>query len=120
MVALGFQPRGPSRKYQLATPLLIANLLRWMAPDTFRRWDIQAATVGTVSVPVEKGTDPANIRVTGDRGPPLPFTAQGETLRFFSGAPGTVHVRDGDRDTIYSLSLPAVGAAAWKAPSHVT
>jgi hypothetical protein len=120
MVALGFQPSAPSMKYQLATPLLIANILRWMAPDTFRRWDIQAATVGTVSVPVEKGTDPAKLRVTGDRERPLPFTVQGETLRFFSGAPGIVHVRDGDRETVYSLTLPDVGEAAWKAPSAVT
>ncbi len=119
MVALGFQPSAPSIKYQLATPLLMANILRWMAPDTFRRWDIQAATVGTVSVPVEKGTDPAKLRITGDRDRPLPFTVQGETLRFFSGAPGTVHVRDGDRETIYSLTLPDVGEAAWKAPSNV-
>jgi len=119
MVALGFQPTAASMKYQLATPLLMANILRWMAPDTFRRWDIQAATVGTVSVPVEKGTDPAKLRVTGDRDRPLPFTVQGETLRFFSGAPGTVHVRDGDRETIYSLTLPDVGETAWKAPSTV-
>ncbi|HEV2201529.1 MAG TPA: VWA domain-containing protein [Bryobacteraceae bacterium] len=119
MVALGFQPTGPSMKYQLATPLLIANILRWMAPDTFRRWDIQAATVGTVSVPVEKGTDASKIRVTGDRGRPLPFTVQGEVLRFFSGAPGAVHVHDGDRETVYSLSLPDVGEAAWKAPPTV-
>ena len=119
MVALGFQPTAASMKYQLATPLLMANILRWMAPDTFRRWDIQAATVGTVSVPVEKGTDPAKLRVTGDRDRPLPFTVQGETLRFFSGAPGTVHVRDGDRETIYSLTLPDVGEASWKAPATV-
>lgn len=119
MVALGFELTGPSMKYQLATPLLIANVLRWMAPDTFRRWDIQAATVGTVSVPVEKGTEAGRIRVTGDRGRPLPFTMQGQTLRFFSGAPGTVHVRDGERETIYSLSLPDVGETAWKAPPGV-
>lgn len=119
MVAIGFQPGAASTKYQLATPLLFANILRWMAPDTFRRWDVQAATVGTVSVPVEKGTDPAKIRITGDRDRPLPFTVQGETLRFFSGAPGTVHVNDGDRETIYSLTLPDVGEAAWKAPATV-
>ena len=88
-----------------------------MAPDTFRRWDIEAATVGTVSG--TDGTDPAKLRVTGDRERPLPFTVQGETLHFFSGAPGTVHVRDGDRETIYSLTLPDVGEAAWKAPSTV-
>jgi len=119
MVALGFQPTGPSMKYQLATPLLIANILRWMAPDTFRTWDMQAATVGAISVPLAKGTDTSKLRVTGERDRPLPFTFQGDTLRFFSGAPGTVHVRDGDRDSIYSLTLPDVGETTWKAPSSV-
>jgi len=90
-----------------------------MAPDTFRRWDIQAATVGTVSVPVDKGADPARFRVSTDRDRPLPFTVKGDMLRFFSGAPGTVHVRDGERETMYSLTLPDVGETAWKAPSTV-
>lgn len=117
MVAIGFQLGAASTKYQLATPLLFANILRWMAPDTFRRWDIQAASVGTVTVPVEKGTDAAKIRITDDRDRPLPFTVQRDTLRFFSGAPGTVHVRNGDRETIYSLTLPDAGEAAWKAPT---
>jgi hypothetical protein len=127
MVAIGFEPTGPSMKYQLATPLLIANILRWMAPDTFRTWDMQAATVGAIRVPLAKAVDPAKLRVTGERDRPLPFTlqddpqndAQGATLRFFSGAPGTVHVRDGDHDSIYSLTLPDVGETTWKAPSSV-
>jgi hypothetical protein len=135
MVALGFQPTGASMKYQLATPLLMANILRWMMPDTFRVWDMQAATVGTISVPLAAGTDPAKLRVTGERDRPLPFTIQnetqnethnethnenqGDTLRFFSGAPGTVHVRDGDRDSVYSITLPDVGETTWKAPSSV-
>jgi hypothetical protein len=123
MVALGFQPTGASMKYQLATPLLIANILRWMAPDTFRTWDMQAATVGAISVPLAKGTDTAKLRVTGNRDRTLPFTiqnsAEGDTLHFFAGAPGTVHLRDGDRDTIYSVTLPDIGEVAWKAPATV-
>jgi hypothetical protein len=119
MVALGFEPGVGSMKYQLATPLLIANILRWMSPDTFRRWDIQAATVGTVSVPIDKGTDAAKLRVTTDQDRPLPFTVKDETLHFFSGAPGTVHVHDGDRDTLYSLTLPDVAETTWKAPAAV-
>jgi len=120
MVAIGFQPTAASMKYQLATPLLIANVLRWMIPDTFRRWDIQAATVGTVSIPVEKDADPARFRVTADRDRPLPFTVKGDTLRFFAGAPGIVHVHDGEHETLYSLTLPDVAETAWKAPATVT
>ena len=106
-------------KYELATPLLMANILRWMAPETFRRWEVQAGTVGTVNVALEKDTDPASVRVLTEDQRPLPFTVEGNSLRFFSGAPGTVRVLMGDREAVYSLTLPDVGDAAWKPPANV-
>jgi hypothetical protein len=119
MVALGFHPVRSSLKYELATPLLMANILRWMAPETFRRLDIQAGTVGTVSVALDAGTDPAGVRVLGDNQKPLPFTVEGNVLRFFAGAPGTARLLTGDRETVYSLTLPDVADAAWKPAANV-
>jgi hypothetical protein len=123
IVVLGFHPVKSSMKYELATPLLIANTLRWIAPDVFRSREVQAGTVGTVTVPVEKGTDAATVRVvTGvDQGDakPLPFTIEDNVLRFFSGAPGTVRVLTGSRELVYSLTLPDVGESLWKAPATV-
>src|SRR5581483_1640020 len=105
LVVMGFHPGRGAMKYQLATPLLIANTLRWMIPDAFRRSEFQAGTVGMVSVAVEKDADPAGIRVLDQENRSLPFTVAGDTLRFFSGAPGTVRVRMGDRESVYSLTL---------------
>jgi hypothetical protein len=119
LVALGFNPGRASMKYQLATPLLMANVLRWMAPDAFRQWDVQAGTVGTVNVPVEKDTNPATVHVVDENQRPLPFTISGDSLQFFSGAPGTVRVLRGDRETLYSLTLPDVAEAVWKPPATV-
>jgi hypothetical protein len=119
ILALGFEPLRSSMKYELATPLLMANILRWMAPETFRRWEVQAGTVGTVNVALEKNTDPASLRVLTEDQRPLPFTVQGNSLRFFAGAPGTVRVLTGDRETVYSLTLPDVGDVAWKPPANV-
>jgi len=119
LAVIGFQPLRSSMKYELATPLLMANLMRWMAPETFRRWDVQAGTVGTVEVALEKGTDPASVRVLTEDQRPLPFTIDGDSLRFFAGAPGTVRVVTGDREAVYSLTLPDVGDAPWKPPQNV-
>jgi hypothetical protein len=119
IVVLGFHPVKSSMKYELATPLLIANTLRWIAPDVFRSREVQAGTVGTVTVPVEKGTDPAAVRVVTEDGRPLPFTIEDNALRFFSGAPGTVRVLTGSRELVYSLTLPDVGESLWKAPATV-
>jgi len=116
LIAIGFEPLRTSMKYELATPLLIANILRWMSPETFRRWEVQAGTVGTVNVALEKGADESNIRVLTEDQRPLPFTIEGNEMRFFAGAPGTVRVLSGDRETVYSLTLPDVADSLWQPP----
>jgi hypothetical protein len=118
-VVLGFHPGRASMKYQIATPLLTANILKWMAPETFRSREVQAGTVGTVSIPVGQAADPATIRVLDEDQRPLPFTVQDGALQFFSGAPGAVSVLTHDRETVYSLTLPDVAEAAWHPPPNV-
>jgi hypothetical protein len=119
IVVFGFHPVKSSMKYELATPLLIANTLRWMAPDVFRSREVQAGTVGTVTVPVERGTDPGTVRVVTEDNRPLPFTIEDNVLRFFSGAPGTVRVLTGDRELVYSQTLPDVAEALWRPPVNI-
>jgi len=118
-VLIGFHPGRGSMKYELATPLLIANILRWMVPGAFRRWEFQAGTVGTVNVPVEANSKPQDIKVLDEANRSLPFTVEDKNLRFFSGAPGTVRVQMGDREMVYSLTLPDVGDAVWRVPATV-
>jgi hypothetical protein len=118
MAALGFDPVRSAMKYDLATPLLMANILRWLTPEIFHRSDVQAGTVGTVNVALENGVNPASIKVLGEDQRPLPFTIEGNSLRFFSGAPGNVRVITGDRETVYSLTLPDVGDVAWRPPAN--
>ena len=119
LVVFGFEPLRSSMKYELATPLLVANVLRWMAPEAFRRREVLAQTVGTVTVPLEQGVNAENVHVTGADQRPLPFVVEDDQLRFFSGSPGTVRVVAGDREMDYSLTLPDVGAAGWKAPAGI-
>ena len=118
IVVLGFHPVRSGMKYQLTTPLLFANMIRWMAPDAFRSWELTAGTVGTVDVELESEADPNSIRVQMEDGQSLPFTVQGKNLRFFTAAPGVVRVLTGDRELVYSLTLPQPGDAVWK-PSNV-
>jgi hypothetical protein len=116
-VVFGFHPVRSGMKYSLTTPLLFANILRWMAPDVFRSWELTAGTVGTVDVELESEADPSTIRVTTEDGKRLPFTAEGRTLRFFAGSPGIVRVLTGDRELVYSLTLPQPGDFVWKPSS---
>ncbi len=118
IVVLGFHPVRSGMKYQLTTPLLFANIIRWMAPDAFRSWELTAGTVGTVDVELDSEVDPSSVRVQTEEGRSLPFTVEGKNLRFFTGAPGVVRVLTGDRELVYSLTLPQPGDTVWK-PSNV-
>ncbi len=40
MAVIGFNPFAGSMRYELATPLLLGNILRWAAPDVFRDVDV--------------------------------------------------------------------------------
>jgi len=116
-VVFGFHPVRAGMKYELTTPLLFANILRWMAPDVFRSWELTAGTVGSVDVQLESEPDPSTIHVVTEDGRRLPFTMEGRTLRFFAGAPGIVRVVTGEREMVYSLTLPQPGDFLWKPSS---
>ena len=106
IAVLGFQPS----KYELTTPLLFANLVRWMAPDVFTTYELTAGTVGHGERATwnPKPSRPA-IRVMTENQPRLPFTLEGQNLRFFAAAPGIVRISTGGREIVYSLTLPQAG-----------
>jgi hypothetical protein len=113
-IVIGFHPLDSPMKYELSTPLLFANILHWMAPEIFRIWELTAGTVGTVSLQLDSMADPAAIKVITEDQKRLPFTLDGKSLRFFAGSPGIVRVLTGDRELVYSLTLPQAGDVVWK------
>ncbi len=119
MVVMGFHPALSAMRYELSTPLLYANLLRWMAPEIFRRWELTAGSVGTVKVALDSDVRPASVRVVREDGDPAPFTVRGSSVEFFSGAPGTVRVLAGDHEYVYSLTLPQLWESKWVAPPNI-
>lgn len=115
-VTMGFHPLQSAMRYELATPLLFANVLKWLAPESFERWELNAGSAGTVIATVD---EQAPVEVRTDRQESLPFTREGRSVRFFMGAAGTVRVNDGQREVVYSLTLPEVAAADWTWPAGV-
>jgi hypothetical protein len=114
---MGFHPGKSSMRFDLTTPLLFANIMQWMEPAAFRRWEVYGGSAGSVSVPLEAETAPADVKVIADNQQNLPFTIQGKNLRFFSGVPGTVRVITDNREQVYSLTLPEVGETVWQPPA---
>ncbi len=117
VVVLGFHPVLSGMRYELATPLLFANLLRWIAPETFRRYEISGGSVGAVKLVMDEDTAAADVKVTAADGSALPFTMRERTLNFFSGVPGGVKVVAGDREYLYALTLPELWESKWTPPA---
>lgn len=117
IVAIGFHPALSAMRYELAMPLLFADLLRWISPEIFRHWEVTGSSVGSVRLALDQETNAKNVSVTGQDGAALPFTVRDRTLDFFAGAPGPVKVTTGDREYLYSLTLPEVADNRWHPPA---
>ena len=115
-VVFGFHPVRAGMRYELATPLLFANVLRWMQPAVFRRWELNAGVAGVTTADLGKNVDPAGVTVRSDTGAPVPYTVDAGKVSFFAGSPGNVRVSYGDREIVYSLTLPEIGETAWTPP----
>jgi hypothetical protein len=119
VVVFGFHPALSGLRYELTTPLLFANLLRWLSPEVFRRWEISGGSVGAVRQTMEDNVADSDVKVTTEDGVALPFTLRDRTLDFFAGTPGVVRVVAGDREYVHSLTLPQLGDARWTPPADV-
>ena len=119
IVVFGFHPALSGMRYELATPLLFANLLRWYAPELFRRSELSGASVGAVKLALDQDAAPSQVRVLKEDGTPLPFVLRDRAIHFFSGTPGVVRVLAGDREYVNSLTLPEVGETKWQPPADV-
>ncbi|MGJ5820857.1 VWA domain-containing protein [Paludibaculum fermentans] len=116
-VTLGFHPLHSDLRYELTTPLLFANLMQWISPETFLRQEVLAATPGSVSADLNELAAPDQIRVLDSDGAALPFTVDGRTVRFFTASPSTVRVLAPNSELMFALSLPGLGSTAWEIPS---
>ncbi len=116
IVVIGFHPALTGMRYELATPLLFANLLRWISPEVFRRSEVAGGSVGSVKLVMDQAATP-DVKVTAEDGSAVPFTMRDRTLNFFTGSPGGVRVVAGDREYLYSLTLPELWETKWTPPS---
>ena len=128
---IGFDPVEGQLKFEATTPLLFANLLRWLSPEGVRLLDITAAPVGAATVTLDAGersrgpvqNQSANLSVTGlrvtdNRGAAVPFTVRDQTLQLFSSRPSIIRITSGDRERVLSLTLPDVAEFEWKPPGN--
>ena len=116
---IGFDPLQGQLKFEVTTPILFANFLRWLSPESFRTLDLSARSVGTATVTLDPKERADRISVLDDKGLALPFTVRSGALELFTAEPSVLHVYSTGRERILSLTLPAVAENEWKAPPGV-
>ena len=117
IVVLGFHPVLTGMRYELATPLLFANLLRWVSPEIFRRWEISGGSVGTVKLVMDQDTAAAGREGHGGGWVGGAVHAARSHAEFLFGHTGRCDVVAGDREYLYSLTLPQLWEAKWTPPA---
>lgn len=119
LVVIGFNPFAGAMRFELATPLLLGNMLRWVAPDVFRDVDVSTQGAGTISAPLLKAAGGGEIQVLNEAGVNLPFNVQDKSIQFFAGEPSRVRVISGTTERVYSLTLPEMWDTRWTPPTGV-
>lgn len=120
---LGFDPLAGELRFQVTTPLLFANLLRWISPDVFRPAEAIARQVGVVMLKLDENEDADAIRVLDNQGGSVPFFArkqslQGSSIQIFARHPEVLHVLSEEREQVLSIAVPDVAASEWNPPAN--
>jgi hypothetical protein len=113
---IGFDPLHGQMRFEVTTPLLFANLLRWLSPESFRILELSAAPVGTATATLDPSERPEHVRVADQRGFSIPFTIRDQTVQLFVSRPSLIRITSDDRERYLSLTLPDVAQFEWKVP----
>lgn len=119
LAEVGFDFLAEPLRYRISSPILFANLMRWLMPQTFRAVQVSAEPVGLASIRLDGSEDPEGVRVSDAEGRAIPFLLQNRTLQFFLDSPADVRITTGEREHLVSMILPQVATEEWKVPSDV-
>jgi Ca-activated chloride channel family protein len=120
LAVTGFDVLSPELRYQVTSPLLVANLLRWLIPESFQSSDNSCEQAGVRSVELDNAEATERLRVVDDRGRDLPFTVHQNRLQFFVNRPTAVRIVSPERERLVSIALPQVPSLDWHPASAAT
>ncbi|MFL6449214.1 MAG: vWA domain-containing protein [Bryobacteraceae bacterium] len=113
LAVIGFDPLQPQLRFTLTTPLVFANLLSWLSPESFRTLDFTAKRVGAASVSLDEAEARDTLQVTNSKGLAIPFTLADNTVQLFTSQPDVIRIVSKDRERVLSLTLPDVARDLW-------
>lgn len=118
MAVVGFDPLAGELRFEVATPLLFADLLQWLDPAALRSLTLTAVPVGLIHVSLLPGEQRGRLEVTNGRRMAVPFSRRQADLQVFSDQPTSIHIASDEQERVVSVTLTAVADHVWTVPKE--
>lgn len=115
-VLFGFAFSGETFQNTPAAPLLFANTMRWIFPDSYQSSELRAQSPGLIEVDVGDTVE-GNITVHSDRGHDIPWSYRSGRLRLFTSTPDSIVIETPTVRTHLAVVLPGMHSGRWS-PSN--
>jgi hypothetical protein len=109
---IGFDPANDKVRYEIALPLLLVNLVRWLAAEKVTPTQIAINHAGAGQVDFGEGESLEDVRVSAAAA--VPLIAQGRHAQFFAAQPVVVDSFHEGRKERLSMTLPEIAESGWK------
>jgi hypothetical protein len=118
IAVLGFHPALSAMRYEWRRRCCSRNCCAGCPRDLPPQRDLGASVWRRQTGHGTRDGCTPDVKVTGDDGSLVPFTMRDRTLNFFSAAAGGVKGSGGDREYLYSLTLPELWDSKWTPPAE--
>lgn len=114
--ALGFDPLAGALRFESATPVLFADLLRWLSPQSIAAPVVTTAFAGEATTALSLERASRVLSVADANGAAVPFSVHGQLLQFSTNAPSQIHIRFDDGGSLSVPVLADVAEGVWVPP----
>lgn len=115
---LGFDPLAGDLRFESATPVLFADLLRWLSPQSIAASVLTTAFVGEATMALPRERARRVVSVADENGAAIPFSIQGRLLQFSTNAPAQIYIRFDDGGRLSVPVLADVAEDVWTPPAN--
>jgi hypothetical protein len=111
---LGFDPAHDSVRYEMSTPLLFINLVRWLAAQSLAPAQIAIGHAGAGAIDLGEGESLDDVQVIESSAGAAPFLIRNRQVQFFAAQPAVVRYSNQGRQEEMRMTLPEIAEAVWR------
>jgi hypothetical protein len=111
---IGFDPANDSVRYEMSTPLLFINVVRWLAAQSLAPTQIAIGHAGAGAIDLGEGESPDDVQVTDSSGGAAPFLVRNRQVQFFAAQPAVARYSNQGRQEEMRMILPEIAETVWR------